>query len=123
ARRCQHNPLAIRVDHFCFSRKAEARGLQVLDLHLRHGWSAAPVNSQGGPNMGIRRRSVAIFAVAAVGVVAIAAVAFAAPTSTFTFSMSPTNPPKTTYKNGTLATDLITSYTNPGNNNPGGAVQ
>jgi hypothetical protein len=73
--------------------------------------------------MGIRRRSVAIFAVAAVGVVAIAAVAFAAPTSTFTFSMSPTNPPKTTYKNGTLATDLITSYTNPGNNNPGGAVQ
>ena len=37
--------------------------------------------------------------------------------------MTPSNPPKTTYKNGSLATDLITSYTNPGNNNPGGAVE
>ena len=73
--------------------------------------------------MGIRRRSAAIFALAAVGVVAVAAVAIAAPTSTFTSKMTPSNPPKTTYKNGSLATDLKTTYTNPGNNNPGGAIQ
>src|SRR6476660_8720416 len=73
--------------------------------------------------MRIRRRSAAIFALAAVGVVAVAAVAIAAPTSTFTFKMTPTNAPKTPYTNGTLATDLITHYTNPGNNNPGGAVE
>ena len=73
--------------------------------------------------MGIRRRSAAIFALAAVGVVAVAAVAIAAPTSTFTSKMTPSNPPKTTYKNGSLATDLKTTYTNPGNSNPGGAIQ
>ena len=73
--------------------------------------------------MGIRRRSAAIFALAAVGVVAVAAVAVAAPTSTFTFTMSPSNVPKTTYQNVGLATDLVTHYTNPGNNNPGGAVE
>ena len=73
--------------------------------------------------MRIRRRSAVIFALAAVGVVAVASIAFAAPTSTFSFKMSPANAPKTTYTNGTLATDLITHYTNPGNNNPGGAVE
>ena len=73
--------------------------------------------------MGIRRRSAAIFALAAVGVVAVAAVAVAAPTSTFTFTMSPSNVPKTTYQNVGLATNLVTHYTNPGNNNPGGAVE
>jgi hypothetical protein len=72
--------------------------------------------------MRIRRRSAAIFALAAVGVVAVAAVAIAAPTSTFTFKMTPTNP-HAVFKNGTLATDLKTTYTNPGNNNPGGAVE
>jgi hypothetical protein len=74
-------------------------------------------------HMGIRRRSAVIFALAAVGVIAVAGIAIAAPTSTFTFSMSPNNPPAATYKNGVLSTDLITSYTNPGNNNPGGAVE
>jgi len=73
--------------------------------------------------MRIRRRSAAIFALAAVGVIAVAAVAIAAPTSTFTFKMSPANAPKTTYTNGSLFTDLKTTYTNPGNNNPGGAVE
>ena len=73
--------------------------------------------------MRIRRRSAAIFALAAVGVIAVAAVAIAAPTSTFTFKMSPANAPKTTYTNGSLFTDLKTTYTNPGNNNPGGAIQ
>ena len=73
--------------------------------------------------MRIRRRSAVIFALAAVGVVAVAAVAIAAPTSTFSFKMSPTNPPKTTYQNGSLFTDIETHYTNPGNNNPGGATE
>jgi hypothetical protein len=73
--------------------------------------------------MRIRRRSAVIFALAAVGVVAVAAVAVAAPTSTFSFKMSPANAPKTTYTNGSLFTDLKTTYTNPGNNNPGGAVE
>jgi hypothetical protein len=72
--------------------------------------------------MRIRRRSAAIFALAAVGVVAVAAVAIAAPTSTFTFKMAPTNP-HGVFKNGSLNTDLKTTYTNPGNNNPGGAVE
>ena len=52
--------------------------------------------------MGIRRRSAAIFALAAVGVVAVAAVAFAAPSSTFTFKFTPSTVPKTTYKDGSL---------------------
>ena len=73
--------------------------------------------------MRIRRRSAVIFALAAVGVVAVAAVAIAAPTSTFSFKMSPTNPPKTTYQNGSLFTDIETHFTNPGNNNPGGATE
>jgi hypothetical protein len=73
--------------------------------------------------MGIKRRSAVIFALAAVGVVAVAGIAIAAPTSTFTFKMTPSNPPKTTYKNESLFTDLKTTYTNPGNNNPGGAVE
>ena len=73
--------------------------------------------------MRIRRRSAVIFALAAAGALAVAGVAFAAPTSTFTFNMSPTNAPKTTFKAGSLYTNLTTHYTNPGNNNPGGAVE
>ena len=73
--------------------------------------------------MRIRRRSAAIFAVAAAGALVVAGVAFAAPTSTFTFSFSPAKAPKTTFKAGSLATNLVTHYTNPGNNNPGGAVE
>jgi len=73
--------------------------------------------------MRIRRRSAVIFALAAAGALAIAAVAFAAPTSTFSFKMSPSNVPKTTYQNGSLFTDIATHYTNPGNNNPGGATE
>jgi hypothetical protein len=37
--------------------------------------------------------------------------------------MTPTNPPKTTYKNGSLFTNLVTHYTDPGNSKPGGAVE
>jgi hypothetical protein len=73
--------------------------------------------------MRIRRRSAVIFALAAAGALAIAAVAFAAPTSLFSFKMSPSNVPKTTYQNGSLFTDIETHYTNPGNNNPGGATE
>ena len=53
---------------------------------------------------------------------AVAGIAFAATTSTFTFKASPSTAPKNTYKAGSLFTDLETHYTNPGNSNPGGAV-
>jgi hypothetical protein len=59
---------------------------------------------------------------AAVAVTA-AGVAIAAPTSTFTFKTSPSTAPKNTFKAGSLFTNLTTHYTNPGNNNPGGAVE
>src|SRR5690349_3446725 len=73
--------------------------------------------------MRIRKRYAVLIAVAAVAGVAIAGVALAAPTSTFTFKATPSTAPKNTYKAGSLFTDLKTSYTNPGNNNPGGAVE
>ena len=53
---------------------------------------------------------------------AVAGIAIAATTSTFTFKATPSTAPKNTYKAGSLFTDLETHYTNPGNNNPGGAV-
>jgi hypothetical protein len=73
--------------------------------------------------MRIRRRSVVILALAAVGVIAVAGVAIAGPTSTFSFKFSPSTVPKLSYKAGSLFTNLSTHYTNPGNNNPGGAVE
>jgi len=73
--------------------------------------------------MRIRRRSAAIFALAAAGALMVAGVAFAAPTSTFLFTAGPKTAPKTTFKAGSLFTNLTTHYTNPGNNNPGGAVE
>jgi hypothetical protein len=73
--------------------------------------------------MRIRRRSAVIFALAAAGALTVAGIAFAAPTSTFSFKFSPSTAPKTTFKAGSLFTDLETHYTNPGNNNPGGAVE
>ncbi len=73
--------------------------------------------------MRIRRRSAVIFALAAAGALAVAGIAFAAPTSTFSFKFSPSTVPKKTFKAGSLFTDIETHYTNPGNNNPGGAVE
>ena len=70
-----------------------------------------------------RRRFAVITALAAAGALAVAGIAIAATTSTFSFKMSPSTAPKTTYKNGSLFTDLETHYTNPGNNKPGGAVE
>src|SRR5215212_8683399 len=70
-----------------------------------------------------RRRSAVIFALAAAGVLAVAGIAFAAPTSSFSFKFSPSTAPKTTFKAGSLFTNLSTHYTNPWNNNPGGAVE
>jgi hypothetical protein len=72
--------------------------------------------------MRIRKRYAVLIAVAAVAGVALAGVALAAPTSTFTFKVTPSTAPKTTYKPVSLFSDLKTHYTNPGNNNPGGAV-
>jgi len=69
-----------------------------------------------------RRRFAVITALAAAGALAVAGVAIAATTSSFSFKMSPSTAPKTTYKAGHLFTDLETHYTNPGNAVPGGAV-
>jgi hypothetical protein len=49
--------------------------------------------------------------------------AIAAPSSTFTFNFSPDKVPKKKYKPGAIKTKLVTHYTNPGNNKPGGAVE
>ncbi len=72
--------------------------------------------------MRIRRRSAIIFALVAGGALIVAAVAMAT-TSTFTFSFSPSKVPKKTFKAGALSSNLVTSYTKPGNNIPGGAVE
>ena len=73
--------------------------------------------------MRIRRRSAVIFALAAAGALAVSGIAFAAATSTVSFKASPTTVPKKTFKKAKLFTNLTTRYTNPGNNNPGGAVE
>ena len=72
--------------------------------------------------MRIRRRYSVLLVVGVVAGLAVAGIAFAATTSTFTFKATPSTAPKNTYKAGSLFTDLETHYTNPGNNNPGGAV-
>ena len=54
-----------------------------------------------------------VLGVAAAIAMALAAIAMAASTSTFSFKASPSTAPKTTYKAGSLFTDLITHYTNP----------
>lgn len=72
--------------------------------------------------MRIRRRSALIFALVAGGALVVAGVAMAT-TSSFTFSFSPSKVPKKTYKAGALTSNLVTSYTKPGNNFPGGAVE
>jgi len=73
--------------------------------------------------MRITRRYAVILALAAAGVIAVAGIAIAATTSTFTFKASPSKVPKHRYKAGSLKTNLETSYTDPGNSNPGGAVE
>ena len=72
--------------------------------------------------MHIRRRSALILALVAGGALVVAGVAMAT-TSSFTFSFSPSKVPKKTYKAGALTSNLVTSYTKPGNNIPGGAVE
>ena len=72
--------------------------------------------------MRIKRRSAAVFALVTAGALIVAAVAMAT-TSTFTFNFSPSKVPKKTYKAGALSTNLVTSYTRPGNSVPGGAVE
>src|SRR5215216_6132782 len=73
--------------------------------------------------MRIRRRFAVIIALAAAGALAVAGVAIAATTSTFSFKFSPSTVPKKTYRAGSLSTNLVTHYTNPGNSVPGGAVE
>jgi len=73
--------------------------------------------------MRIRRRSAVVIALGAVSAVAAVGIALAATTSTFSFSFSPDKVPKKSYQAGALKTDLKTSYTTPGNQIPGGAVE
>jgi len=72
--------------------------------------------------MRIRRRHAVLIGLGVAVAVTAAGVAIAAPTSTFTFNASPSTAPKNTFQAGSLFTNLSTHYTNPGNNNPGGAV-
>ena len=69
-----------------------------------------------------RKRSAVVFALVAGGALVVASIALAT-TSSFTFSFSPSKVPKKTYKAGSLTSNLVTSYTKPGNNIPGGAVE
>jgi hypothetical protein len=75
--------------------------------------------------MRIRRRYAVLVAVAAAGALAVAGIAIAASTttSTYSFNISPNKVPKKKYKPIAFKTDLLTTYTNPGNAQPGGAVQ
>jgi hypothetical protein len=73
--------------------------------------------------MRIRRRFAVIIAIAAAGALAVSGIALAATTSTFSFKFSPSSVPKQTFKAGSLFTNLVTHYDNPGNNKPGGAVE
>jgi hypothetical protein len=63
--------------------------------------------------MRIRRRYAVLFALAAAGALAVSGIALAASSSTFSFKFTPAKVPKTTYKAGSLFTDLRTSYTTP----------
>jgi hypothetical protein len=63
--------------------------------------------------MRIKRRYAVPLALAAAGALAVSGIAMAASTSTFTFKFSPVKVPKRTFKAGTLATNLQTSYTAP----------
>jgi hypothetical protein len=71
--------------------------------------------------MRIRMRSAVVIALVAGGALVVAGIAMAT-TSTFTFNFSPDKVPKKSYKGGALTTNLVTSYTKPGNSVPGGAV-
>jgi len=68
-------------------------------------------------------RIAVVVALAMVGVLAVSGIALGAASSTFTFGFSPAKVPKNTYKPGALSTNLVTSYTDPGNSHPGGAVE
>jgi hypothetical protein len=71
----------------------------------------------------IRRRYGVILALVGAGALAISGIALGAASSTFSFKVSPNKVPKKKFKPVKLFTDLETSYTNPGNGNPGGAVE
>jgi hypothetical protein len=63
--------------------------------------------------MRIRRRYAVLFALAAAGALAVSGIAMAASSSTFSFKFTPSKVPKSSFKAGTLFTDLRTSYTAP----------
>jgi hypothetical protein len=73
--------------------------------------------------MRIRKPYALALALAAAGAVAVSGIALAAPTSDFSFEAIPNKAPKKEFKAGALKTSLKTRYTDPGNLNPGGAVE
>jgi hypothetical protein len=73
--------------------------------------------------MNNRKRLATIIGLATVGVIVASGVALAATTSVFTFNVKPSKVPKKKYKPVALKSNLLTNYTNPGNAQPGGAVQ
>ena len=75
--------------------------------------------------MSIKKRLAVVLSVGLAAALAISGFALAAADSTATMSFSPTAlaPPGTGYTSGKLSIRTHTSYTNPGNANPGGALQ
>jgi hypothetical protein len=63
--------------------------------------------------MRIRRRYAVLLGLAAAGALAVSGIAMAASSSTFTFKFSPSKVSKSSYKAGSLFTDLHTTYTTP----------
>jgi hypothetical protein len=74
--------------------------------------------------MRIRKRSAVLLGLATAGALATAGIAWAAGYTTVTMDFSPSAlaPPGTGYTSGKLSIHTHTSYTNPGNSIPGGAL-
>jgi hypothetical protein len=70
-----------------------------------------------------KRRFTVALALATAGVLAYAGIAMGAGNSTVTVNFNPADLPKSTFKTGLINVHTHTTYTNPGNANPGGATK
>ena len=73
--------------------------------------------------MRIRRRTAVILAIAGVVALGATGIALAAASSTATFHFSPVKVPKKKFHKGAISVHTHTTYTNPGNANPGGSTE
>ncbi len=71
----------------------------------------------------LKRRSAAILALAGAGALAVAGIAMGAGNSTATANFTPVNLANPGFTNGKIFVHTHTNYTNPGNQNPGGATE